>query len=73
MKQYQKVGLVQKIAFDIKPHERMKQYFYFVTRKDAMAIDRLQDYKMKTIKKFHCIYSQYGLYSYIGKWITIRK
>jgi integrase len=45
MKEYQKAGLIQQIPFDIKPRERRKQYFYFVTRKGAMAIDRLENYK----------------------------
>lgn len=53
MKEYQKAGLIQQIPFDIKPRERRKQYFYFVTRKGAMAIDRLEDYKQKITKSLH--------------------
>ncbi len=53
MKEYQKAGLIQQIPFDLKPREKRKQYFYFVTRKGAKVIDRLEDYKQKITKSLN--------------------
>jgi hypothetical protein len=53
MKEYLKAGLIQQIPFDLKPREKRKQYFYFVTRKGAIVIDRLEDYKQKITKSLN--------------------
>lgn len=53
IKEYMKAGLIQQIPFDLKPRERRKQYFYFVTRTGAKVIDRLEDYKQKITKSLN--------------------
>lgn len=50
IKKYLKAGLVQQIPFDLKPWNKRKQYFYFVTRQGAKAIDRPEDFKQKITK-----------------------
>jgi hypothetical protein len=52
-KEYLKAGLIQQIPFDLKPREKRKQYFYFVTRTGAKALDRIEDYKQKITKSLN--------------------
>jgi hypothetical protein len=53
IKKYLKAGWVQQIPFDIKPREKRKQFFYFVTREGTKVIDRLEDYKQKITKSLN--------------------
>lgn len=53
IKKYLEAGLIQQIPFDIKPRDKRKQYFYFVTRDGAKTIDRLDDYKQKITKSLN--------------------
>lgn len=50
---YLKAGWVQQIPFDLKPREKRRQFFYFVTREGAKVIDRLDDYKQKITKSLN--------------------
>lgn len=52
-KEYLKAGLIQQIPFDLKPREKRKQYFYFVTRTGAKTLDRIEDYKQKVTKSLN--------------------
>ena len=52
-KEYLKAGFIQQIPFDIKPREKRKQYFYFVTRTGAKSLDRIEDYKQKVTKSLN--------------------
>lgn len=53
IKKYLQASWIQQIPFDIKPRDKRKQYFYFVTREGAKAIDRLDDYKQKITKSLN--------------------
>jgi hypothetical protein len=53
IKKYIEAGWIQQIPFDIKPRDKRKQYFYFVTREGAKVIDRLEDYKQKITKSIN--------------------
>jgi hypothetical protein len=53
VKKYLEAGWIQQIPFDLKPREKRKQYFYFVTREGAKVIDRLEDYKQKITKSLN--------------------
>jgi hypothetical protein len=53
IKKYLKAGWISQIPFDLKPREKRKQFFYYVTREGAKAIDRLEDYKQKITKSLN--------------------
>lgn len=50
IKKFLKAGWVAQIPFDVKPRSKRQQYFYYVTRKGAKAIDREEDFKQKFTK-----------------------
>jgi len=52
-KEYLKAKFIQQIPFDLRPREKRKQFFYFVTREGAKSIDRLEDFKQKITKSLN--------------------
>lgn len=50
---YLKAGWVEQIPFDLRPRNKRQQFFYFITRTGAKAIDRLEDFKQKITKSLN--------------------
>lgn len=50
IKEYQKTGYFKQVPFELKPLNKRQQYFYYVTKKGAKAIDREEDFKQEITK-----------------------